>query len=303
VLALAASALSGCAASRTQTAPLKPAALISTTQSEAVQNVTVTKDVAYGTADGTALTLDICSPVEEGAGSQVSRPAILAIHGGSWREGNKNDPNWQGVCKWLAGAGFVTFAVNYRLAPQHVFPAQIDDIRTAVRWMRAADQVARYGIDPARIGAFGGSAGGNLAALLGVDGSGPLTNGIRVAAVVDLSGPTDLTAAGLKLGITPAAFQQVELDYLGCSSFSQCPQAGAASPLYQVDSSDPPFFIGQSTDERIPKPQADALVAALRTAGVDATYAIVPGAHHSIGMLTPQLRAKIARFLRAHLHS
>lgn len=303
VLALATCVLSGCAPDGNQVAPLKPVAQAVPAEVETTPEIPITRDVVYGTADGRALTLDVCSPAPavEGTSHRASRPAMLVIHGGSWREGDKANPNWQGICRWLAEAGFVTFSVNYRLAPQQLFPAQLDDIRTAVRWMRAADQVARYSIDPARIGVFGGSAGGNLAALLGVDGSGPVTTGARVAAVVELSGPSDLTAAGLGLGTTPPAFQQVELDYLGCLSFDDCPQARLASPLYQVDSSDPPFFVGQSIDERIPKPQADALVAALRRAKVETTYATVPGSRHSIAMLTPELRTRIVDFLSAHL--
>lgn len=293
--------LSGCAPNGTRAVPAKPTVQAVPAQVETTPNIRVTKDVVYGTADGMPLTLDVCARVAATAGEQAPKPALLVIHGGSWRAGDKNSAAWLPICEWLGGAGFVAFSVNYRLAPQHVFPAAIDDTRAAVRWMRAPEQVARYGIDPARIGVFGGSAGGNLAALLGTTGTGPLTTGDRVAAVAELSGPTDLTAAGLSLGTTSPSFQRIELDYLGCTSFDLCPQARAASPLYQVDSGDPPFFIGQSFDEFIPKPQADALAAALHKAGVETTYAAVPGTRHSIAMLTPQLRARIVDFLHSHL--
>jgi acetyl esterase/lipase len=281
--------------------PAKPAVQAVPAQVETTPNIRVTRDVVYGTADGAPLTLDVCTRVAATTGEQAPKPAVLVIHGGSWRSGDKSNAAWLPACEWLGGAGCVAFSINYRLAPQHVFPAAIDDTRAAVRWMRAPEQVDRYGIDPARIGVFGGSAGGNLAALLGTTGTGPLTTGDRVAAVAELSGPTDLTAAGLSLGTTSPSFQQIELDYLGCTSFDLCPQARAASPLYQVDSGDPPFFIGQSLDEFIPKPQADALVAALHKAGVETTYATLPGTRHSLAMLTPQLRARIVDFLHAHL--
>ena len=149
--------------------------------------------------------------------------------------------------------------------------------------------------------AVDGAAGGNLAALIGVDGSGLLTTGSRVATVAELSGPSKLTAAGLGLGTTRQAFQQVELDYLGCAGFGDCPQARAASPRYHVDESDPLFFIGQSLDERIPKPQSDALVAALRKVGVDTNYVTVKGDRHSIAMLTPELRSRIVASLHTQL--
>jgi acetyl esterase/lipase len=305
VLALAATLLAGCAPSGSESVRVKPVAQPVYPQVKTNPGIPVTENVVYGSADAAPLTLDICFPkaAADGTAEQGARPALLSVHGGSWRAGDKADVNWRAVCQWLASAGFVTFSVNYRLAPQHTFPAQIDDLRTAVRWVRSPDQVTRYNIDPKRVGVFGGSAGGNLAALLGTDGKGATSTGDRVAAVAELSGPTDLTAAGLGLGTTPAAFQQIELEYLGCASFGDCPQARAASPRYQVDSSDPPFFIGQSVDERIPKPQSDALVAALRKAGVDTTYVTVKGTRHSIAMLDDELRSRIVDFLHAHLGS
>lgn len=303
LLALTGAVLAGCAPSGSESVRVKPAAQPVYPQVKTNPNIPVTENVVYGTADGVPLALDICFPQEavDGAAEQRPRPAILSIHGGSWRAGDKANLNWRSVCQWLANAGFVTFSVNYRLAPAHTFPAQLDDVRAAVRWIREADQVTRYTIDPARIGVFGGSAGGNLAALLGVEGSGSLTTGSRVAAVAELSGPTDLTAASLRLGTTSPAFQQLELEYLGCTGFGDCPQARAASPRYHVDGSDPPFFIGQSLRERIPRQQSDALVAALRKAGVDTEYVTVKGDLHSIAMLTPELRTRIVDFLHATL--
>jgi acetyl esterase/lipase len=174
-------------------------------------------------------------------------------------------------------------------------------VRSAVSWIRDSDQVTRYNIDPDRIGVFGGSAGGNLAALVGTEGNGPLTVGSRVAAVAELSGPTDLTAAGLHRGIPPPDFQQLELDYLHCPSFGDCDNARGASPLYQVDPTDPPFFIGHSVQEYIPIQQSDAMVAALRKAAVDVTYVTVKGTAHSIAMLDNPLRAKIVAFLHDKL--
>jgi acetyl esterase/lipase len=303
LVALAGGVLAGCAPRGSESVRVKPAAQPVYPRVKTNPDVPVTENVLYGTAAGVPLTLDICFPPEaaDGSAEQGPRPALLSIHGGSWRAGDKANLNWRAVCQWLANAGFVTFSVNYRLAPAFTFPAQIDDVRTAVRWMREPDQVTRYNIDPDRIGAFGGSAGGNLAALLGVSGDGPLTGGSRVAAVAELSGPTDLTAAGLGLGTIPQAFQQVELDYLGCAGFGDCPQARPASPRYHVDGSDPPFFIGQSLDERIPRQQSDALVAALRKAGIDTEYVTVKGDLHSIAMLTPELRTRIVDFLHAKL--
>lgn len=201
------------------------------------------------------------------------------------------------MCQWLASAGFVTFSVGYALAPQHPYPAAIDDVSAAVRYMRSSAVVTKYDIDPKRIGAFGGSAGGNLAALLGVEGTGGLTSGTRVAAVAELSGPTNLTGDGIE----PADFRPVELSYLGCASFEACPQTVRASPLFQVDDSDPPFFIGHSLNERIPLSQSTEFVRALREHGIGTTFVTVRGHLHSIAMLSDDMRSRIATFFHTQL--
>ena len=254
--------------------------------------------------------LDVCLPentdpvtVSGTASAAVSapRPVVMSIHGGSWRQGDKAGIYWRSVCEWLASEGFVGVSVNYRLAPENTFPDAIDDVRAAVRWLRDDEQAERFNIDPDRIGAFGGSAGGNLAALLGLEGTGDLTDGSRVAAVVDLSGPVDLTTNGFALGGVEPGFRSIQLDYLGCASYADCPQAEAASPLYFVDPSDPPVFVAHSTNEIIPQEQSDALVSALREAEVPTTYITVDGAMHSIAMLDDDLRSRIIAFLHENL--
>jgi acetyl esterase len=303
MLAVTATLLAGCAPSGIDSERLKPAAQPVYPQLKTNPDIPVTANVEYGDPGGTPILLDVCFPKDaaDGTKDQSPRPAVVAIHGGSWRAGDKSNVSWRSICQWLASAGFVAFSVDYRLAPAFTFPAQIDDVRSAVTWIREADQVIRYNIDPDRIGVFGGSAGGNLAALLGTEGHGSLTAGTRVAAVAELSGPTDLTAAALGRGILPPDFQQLELDYLHCPSFGDCDSARAASPLYQVDPSDPPFFIGHSIKEYIPIQQSDALVAALRKAGVDVNYVTVKGTAHSIAMLDKPLRARIIAFLHDKL--
>ena len=134
-------------------------------------------------------------------------------------------------------------SINYRLAPEHVFPAQLDDARDAVSWLRDPAQVTRYNIEPDRIGVFGGSAGGNLAALLGVSGSGSLTEGTRVAAVADFSGPTDIRKPIETTDSYNQDFAVVQLQYVGCESYDGCGAAASASPVTQVDPTDPPFFV------------------------------------------------------------
>lgn len=262
-------------------------------------DVPVIADIPYGDADGQRLLLDACLPPNARDNPDPKpRPAIVLIHGGSWTRGDKADVAYRAVCQWLATAGYPTFSIDYRMVPQFIFPAALDDVRTAVEWLREPEQVARFSLDPERIGAFGGSAGGNLAALLGTRGSGALTGGSRVASVVDLSGPVDLTGPDARDDFIP-----VQLAFLGCSAEITCPNARAASPIYAVSADDPPFFVANSTDELIPIAQARRFVSALRAAGVPTTFVEVTGRLHSIAVLNPELKAKIIAFYRETLGS
>jgi acetyl esterase len=256
----------------------------------AASSVRVIDNVQFGEADGEPLQLDLCVPERAVTPSVARRPAVILVHGGSWTHGDKSE--WLGICQWMAADGFVAASIGYRLAPAHVFPAGVDDLETAVRWLKSPAQVAAYAINPDRIGAFGGSAGGNLVSLLGVSGSGPVDLGDRVEAVAELSGPIDLTSNGLEL----TDFYPYELSYLGCASYADCPQAVAASPIFHVSPTDPPFFVAQSTDERIPLVQSQRFVAALRKAGVPTTFMTRPGDRHSVAILDPQLRQDILDF-------
>ncbi|WP_167042698.1 alpha/beta hydrolase [Salinibacterium sp. ZJ454] len=257
-------------------------------------DVEVLEDLRYGTArDGSALLLDVCLP---GSATSEARPAIVSIHGGSWARGDKGDVAWRAVCRWLASEGFVTFSLNYRLVPAVVFPAAVDDVQAAVRWVRSDSVASRFGVDPQRIGAFGGSAGGNLAALLGVSGSGSVSAGSRVAAVAALSGPMDLTGRHVT-----EAFAPVQLEYLGCAEYSTCDAAKAASPVFQADETDPPFFVGHALAEMIPVEQAAMFVSALRKAGVPVEYVTVGGALHSLELLDETLSGRVVDFFRARL--
>jgi acetyl esterase len=285
-------------------AAVEPAAAESTTVGIGTwlgdPSVTVTADVVYGTApDGSALTLDVCSPAPEEDSEPL--PAVIEIHGGGWSRGDKAEPAWRETCRWLASEGFLTVNVNYRLAPAATFPAAIDDVTAALRWLRDPATVAQYGIDPERIGAFGGSAGGNLAALLATRGSGDTTTGDRIAASATVSGPMDLTAHGQTLGELPSWLVARELSYLGCATFDHCPAAADASPTYQVDPSDPPVLVAQSAQEFIPQGLSREFADALGAAGVEHRLELPAGTGHSIAALNESLRATVAGFLREHL--
>jgi len=297
VLVAAALALGGCSsiasAGRTSApTPSATAARLPVT----VHGVRIIPDIVYAQAGGQKLLLDAClPPTKKSSTSDAPDPApqasILLIHGGGWTRGDKADPQYRNVCQWLAKAGYPTFSVDYRMDPAYTFPAALDDVRSAVSWLRDPAQLGRFDLDPARIAAFGGSAGGNLAALLGTTGTGPVTQGTRVAAVVDMSGPVDLTGADAKPGFIP-----VQLAFLGCASESDCPAARAASPIFAVSPDDSPFFIANSTNELIPIEQSQRFAAALQAAGVPTTFVSVPGGLHSVTMLDPALREQILDF-------
>jgi acetyl esterase/lipase len=259
--------------------------------------VTVLHDIDYETVGGRAEHLDICLPAIPKTAPLTARPAIVEVHGGSWAYDDESDPDWQDVCQWLASIGYVTANVDYRLAPAHPFPAGIHDVEAAVEWMRAPAQTSRYGIDPRQIGAFGGSAGGNLVSLLGTLGSGSTSTGHRVAAVAEMSGPIDLTASGPERHHFLIHVRQ----YLNCTTLTSCPQAAQASPDHHVDSSDPPFFVSNSTDELIPLEQSANFVKVLRSKGVSTTFVTLEGQKHSIAGLDPAMRSRIAAFFSANL--
>jgi len=126
--------------------------------------------------------------------TDVPAPVVVMIHGGGWRNGGVDD--MARFARRVAEAGFAVFNITYRLAPEHKFPAQLEDVRAAVRWLRSSAAV--YNIDPDRIGAWGYSAGAHLAMLLGAVGddalndAGPTAPSARVAVVVAGAGPTDL---------------------------------------------------------------------------------------------------------------
>ncbi|WP_439693753.1 alpha/beta hydrolase [Curtobacterium sp. SP.BCo] len=239
----------------------------------------------------------VAAPVADG------RPAVLMIHGGSWSHGDKATAAYRSVCKYLASEGFVTFNVDYRLAPTDPFPAGLDDVRRALDFVFRPSTLSTYDVDSKRVGVFGGSAGGNLAAMLAVTDhdSTEYAAGNRIRAVVDLSGPTNLTARSTRSDGVSASFQRKQLLYLGCRTYANCPAATRASPEYHVTSDTAPFFIGHSTDEFIPLWESQEFAATLREHDVPVTFVAVEGSAHSIAQLDEAMSKRVATFLRRQL--
>ena len=255
--------------------------------------VVVEYDLQYGTAKGQDLMLNACLPEE----TSQRTPAVILIHGGGFDSGSKDFGGMTALCEELAGSGVAAFAVDYRLAPKFAFPAQVNDVTDALEWLRDPQQVREFNIDPERIGLLGSSAGAIIASSIGTNGSGNLTEGDRVAAVVALSPAVDLTETGLRLGRPSRLAVGSILQYLGCDDFTDCPNSRKASPLYSVDKTDPPFYIAISKKELVPVQQVEAMAAALTDVGVPVTLDVKPGERHALELLDEVTRASIRQFL------
>ncbi|HTU44164.1 MAG TPA: alpha/beta hydrolase [Bryobacteraceae bacterium] len=243
----------------------------------------VKENVSYGPG----LLLDVYSPA---AAPTSPRPAIILIHGGGWTTFDKSTMRPMGL--FLARHGYVAFAVDYRLFRngENPWPAQLDDVQRAVRWVRANS--AKYDVNPKRIGAFGHSAGAQLAALLGMedtrDNSDPelAKYSSKVQAVVDVSGPSDFTRDHDSNGDSFLA------KFLN-ASYSKHPEVWReASPVFRVSKNDAPFLIMHGTqDDEVPISQSQELLAKLQSAGVPASLIKVNDVHT---FRTPEARHELA---------
>ncbi|MWV32183.1 alpha/beta hydrolase [Rathayibacter iranicus] len=284
-IAAVALGLTGC------TAPPEP--------SRTPDGFTTQKAIEYRSVDGVSLKADACLPTEGDAG----RPALLMLHGGGFVDGARNEGGMTELCEYYAKRGFVSVTFDYRLLQQSRYPGQIEDAQAAVEWLRDPAQVERFGLDPARIGVLGSSAGAIIGATLGTLGEGSLTEGSRVKTVVAFSAVADMTEAGMSLGTPlPEAKEQI-LAYLGCKEIddSSCPQSVEASPLSSVDPTDAPQIWLTSEDELVPVEQADAMQVALQDAGVESEVGIDGSGHHGLQNNTPNNKKAILAFLQATL--
>lgn len=237
----------------------------------------------YASPDGTPLLMDLRVPDGNGP-----HPVILYLHSGAWITGDR----FGGPAIRQATRGYAVASIEYRLAPDHIWPAQVEDAKAAVRWLRA--NAARFSLDPNRIGVFGTSAGGHIAAVLGTSGGVASLEGValgnpqessRVRAVVDLYGPTDLLRIEeQKLPCIPlngnASFMPPSL-LMGCP-IQQCKEwTRTASPMSYVTSDDPPFLIMHGmADCLVPYQQSVMLGDALQLAGVPSTLVLLPNGEH-----------------------
>ncbi len=248
--------------------------------------VEVIHDVEIGKGGDRVLHAEIARPKDPPA---TPMPAVLWIHGGGWSGGSHKGNG----AIWLAAKGYFTASIEYRLSGEATWPAQIQDCKLGVRWLRA--NAAKYNVDPNRIGCWGSSAGGHLVACLGTmnkpefEGRGGCEGvSSRVQAVVDFCGPADFTAgsAGIQ-GAKEGNDAKASLGLFG-APFKEKPELWKnGSPVIYAAAGDPPFLIVHGdADTTVPFAQSEHLEAALKKAGVPVEFIRVKGGGH--GMRAPK---------------
>lgn len=240
--------------------------------------VVTEENVTYGKGGDVDLQLDIARP-KDGDGPF---PAILFIHGGGWRGGSRQ--GYKAAIADSAKHGYVAATVSYRLTQpdpagkaRFPFPAQVHDVKCAVRWLRA--NAAKYKVDPDRIGATGGSAGGHLSLMLGLTDESAGLEGeggnkdvsSRVQAVVNVYGPTDMPHI---MTNSKGAAPIVE-SFLNAKAAEDAEVYKKASPITYVDKNDPPVLtLHGAADTLVPPDQAERLDKAMKEAGASHTMII-----------------------------
>jgi len=248
------------------------------TKTDAPKGIIYEENVEYGIGGEQKLHLDIARPAQ----GDGPFPGIIAIHGGGWRGGNRsvNRP-WIQDC---ARQGYVAITVEYRFAPKDIFPAQVEDVKCAVRWMRA--HAEEFKLDKDHIGAIGMSAGGHLSLMLGVLGDqqgwegtgGNPKESSKVQAVVNYFGPTDMTQP------YPPVVQGILKDFLGGTLDEKKADYIRSSPISHLNAGDAPILTFHGTvDGIVPFDQAKILDAACKQANVPHRLETMEGANHGWG--------------------
>jgi acetyl esterase len=245
------------------------------------------RDIVYSQVADRKLLLDLYRPTKWSA----PRPVIVWVHGGDWRIGSKGSG---GPARSMLNRGYAIVDVGYRLSDEAIFPAQVEDCKAAVRWVRA--NADKYGLDDDRIGAWGSSAGGHLVAFLGTTGYAKEfdteTNAqysSRVQAVCDWFGPTDFlqmdkySLEGSRLVHDARNSPESQLVGGPIQDEPYRSLVAKANPITYVTNDDPPFLIMHGDkDMLVPLHQSELLLNALKKAGVYALLHVVKGGGHGL---------------------
>ena len=264
---------------------------------EMPKGVIADENVVYARIGGAKLALDVYQPAGNGP-----FPAVLIVHGGGWDSGDRQME--RPLARHLAGLGFVTVPVDYRLGRGGRFPAALHDLKSAVRWLRA--HAGDYGIDPQRIAAVGGSSGGQLAALLGASNGlaalegevGERAGSSAVQAVVDIDGLADLTEPDFVR--LQAENPSAPTRFLGGPFATRAEFWRQASALTHVGPHSAPTLFLNSTAPTPVLPGRPAMRDRLRALGLDAEIVVIPDTPHPFWLVHPwfdRVVAEIDRFL------
>ena len=260
--------------------------------------ITTINDLVYTRPGGAEMRLDIAYPLE----GKGPFPAVVVLYGGAWRVGNKwgNRP----TLVQFARRGYVAISPQYRHCPKDTFPAQVHDVKAAVRWLRA--HAAEYRVDVDHVGAMGFSAGGHLSLMLGVTGpddglEGEVPTGSpssKVQAVVNYFGPSDLTATDV-----PEVSVGLVRDFLGAKTADRPDLAVKASPVSYLSKDDAAILTFHGTkDPLVPHSQSTRLAEAMTRVGLPGRIELLIGAGH--GWTGPEMRRTMAdtyEFFDEHL--
>jgi acetyl esterase/lipase len=271
--------------------------------------VAAAKGITYIQRGDHALQLDVYRPAQAGA----PLPAVVYVHGGGWINGDRAE--FAPMAIRMAERGFVGVTVSYRLAPEARYPAAIHDVKSAVRWVRA--HAAEYGIDPQRIAIAGGSAGGQIASLVGVtsgdarfdpDAKTGAGGGVSsaVQAIVNIDGLSDFTSESARSNEdNPARQPTPAAQWFGGTYAIRQALWRDASPTFHVSPSSPPILFVGSGQPRFSVGREE-MIAKLDAVGVKSRVFMLPDTPHSFWLFDPWLDPTVdatVAFLREQLRS
>ena len=260
----------------------------------AEEEVVVHRNIAYVDSGDARHEADIYVPPGEGP-----FPGVLMIHGGAWMTGSKG--HMLGHARTVVDAGYTVMSINYRLAPKHKFPAQVDDCKAAVRFMR--DNAQKYKIDGKKIATYGYSAGGHLACLLGMTDA---EDGLEGSDLADEA--TDTRVQCVIAGGAPCEFRTMPkrvsaLGYWLGGTREKVPENyRLASPTTFATADDPPvFFFHGEKDTLVPEISPKALMTALEAHDIKCQFHVVSGKGHIGAFLDRNSPKEAVKFLDAKL--
>jgi len=275
------------------------------------ETIEAKRDLPYADDENPRHRLDLYLPKQ--AADDALLPVVVFIHGGGWRGGDKTGGGRQ-VLPFVAAGHYAGVSVGYRLSGEAQWPAQLDDCKAAIRWLKA--HAAEYHLDSDRIAVWGSSAGGHLVNMLGLTNDRPKLEGkvgkhldqnSNVTCVMDWYGPANLLTMNTPRGaLDHDAANSPESLLIGGAVQENPERARAASPITYVTAKAPPFLIVHGTDDHtVPFQQSEELVAALTKAEVKTAPVLlrIEGAGHGVGIAGPQVSACITAFLNLHLRS